>query len=54
MDFYQTIMGSRFFDSHVPALIVILQRIADALEEQNTQRKEIAQHNAKLSGQTID
>lgn len=34
-EFWQTIMGRQFFDGTVPRIAKALERIADALEEQN-------------------
>lgn len=33
--FHETMYGKRFFDSQLPALIKVLERIAVALEKQN-------------------
>ena len=33
MEFFQTVMGRKFFDVQVPKLINALERIADALED---------------------
>lgn len=33
--FHETQMGRKFFESQVPKIIKALERIADALEEQN-------------------
>ena len=33
MEFFQTVMGKRFFEGQVPKLIKALERIADALED---------------------
>lgn len=35
MKFYETMFGKRFFDSQLPKLIKVLERIADALEKAN-------------------
>lgn len=35
IEFIRTIIGKRFFDAQLPALINALERIADALEKQN-------------------
>ena len=39
MDFYQTVMGKRFFEGTVPEIARQLKRIADALEKQNDLKK---------------
>ena len=36
--FHETQYGKRFFDSQLPKLIKVLERIADALEEANKQK----------------
>lgn len=33
MEFFQTVMGRKFFEGQVPKLIKALERIADALED---------------------
>ena len=38
--FHETQYGKRFFDSQLPKLIKSLERIADALEKQNENKKE--------------
>lgn len=38
--FHETQYGKRFFDSQLPKLIKTLERIADALEKQNKEKKE--------------
>ena len=38
--FHETQYGKRFFDSQLPKLIKTLERIADALEKQNENKKE--------------
>ena len=45
MDFAKTVYGRRFFESQLPRLIKSLERIADALEEQN--RKEVEEKTAE-------
>nr|WP_297765832.1 hypothetical protein [uncultured Butyrivibrio sp.] len=35
MDFFQTIMGKRFFDAQLPNLIKAINRLANAVEESN-------------------
>ena len=35
LEFARTLMGKRFFEGQLPALIKALERIADALEKQN-------------------
>ena len=39
IEFVRTMIGKRFFDGQLPALIKALERIADALEEQNKKEK---------------
>ncbi len=34
-DFYQTMMGKRFYESQLPSLIKAVNRLADAIEESN-------------------
>ncbi len=34
-DFYQTSMGRRFFEAHIPKIIETFERIADGIERQN-------------------
>lgn len=38
--FHETSLGRRFFESQLPKLIKSLERIADALEKQNENKKE--------------
>ena len=40
MEFIRTMYGKRFFDGQLPRLITALERIADALEKQNENKKE--------------
>jgi hypothetical protein len=40
MDFYQTIMGRKFYEADVPRMIKGIERIAIALEQQNTLTKQ--------------
>ena len=47
MDFAKTVYGRRFFESQLPRLIKSLERIADALEEQN--RKEVEEKTAETA-----
>ena len=35
MEFFQTVMGKRFFDAQIPNLIKAINRLADAVEESN-------------------
>lgn len=42
--FHETQYGKRFFDSQLPKLIKALERIADALENQNKE-KEKSEHD---------
>lgn len=35
MEFFQTIMGKRFFEGHVPRLVKALEKIAEELERAN-------------------
>lgn len=35
-EFFQTIMGQRFYEGTVPKLIGVIERVADALESQKT------------------
>ena len=37
--FHETMYGKRFFESQLPKLIKELERIADALEKQNTKKE---------------
>ena len=39
LKFYETIYGKRFFENQLPKLIKALERIADALENQNKKEK---------------
>jgi len=34
-EFFQTVMGHRFYEGDVPRLVKALERIADALEKRN-------------------
>jgi hypothetical protein len=36
INFFQTMMGRKFYESDVPRLVLALERIAIALEEQNS------------------
>ena len=47
MDFAKTVYGRRFFESQLPRLIKSLERIANALEEQN--RKEVEEKTAETA-----
>lgn len=38
--FHETMYGKRFFDSQLPALIKVLERIANALEKQKEIKEE--------------
>ena len=38
--FFETIYGKRFFESQLPELIKSINRLADALEEQNEIKEE--------------
>lgn len=38
--FFETIYGKRFFESHLPELIKSINRLADAIEEQNEIKEE--------------
>lgn len=40
MQLHETETGRRFFGSQLPKIIKALERIADALEEQNKMKKE--------------
>ncbi len=35
MEFFQTVMGKRFFEGQLPSLIKAINRLADAVEESN-------------------
>lgn len=35
VDFYQTLMGKRFFEGQLPSLIKAINRLAEAVEESN-------------------
>jgi len=35
-EFYQTVMGKRFFETQLPELIKTMSRLADAIEKANT------------------
>lgn len=39
MQFHETQYGKRFFDSQLPKLIKVLERIATALEKQNENKE---------------
>ena len=38
-DFYQTIMGQKFFNGQLPELVRSINRLADAIEESNRLRQ---------------
>lgn len=45
-EFYQTVMGRRFFDAQLPNLIEAVNRLADAVEESNMIRSKELEKNA--------
>lgn len=40
MKFHETVYAKKLFDSQIPKIIKLLERIADALEKQNENKKE--------------
>lgn len=52
-NFHETVYGKRFFESQLPKLIKTLERIADALEEQN-KRERRRKENTELFKQALN
>ncbi|MCR5670139.1 MAG: hypothetical protein K6G10_03970 [Butyrivibrio sp.] len=53
MEFFQTVMGKRFFEGQLPALIKAVERLAEAVEESNrlmSGKKEVIASAADADG----
>lgn len=48
MNFFETVMGRRFFENSVPRLIKAVERVADALEKTNAREERKPERSASL------
>jgi hypothetical protein len=52
-EFFQTVMGHRFYEGQLPRLIKALERIADCLEK-NNEKSQRAGGEDRLSTMSVD